>query len=365
MPQKPVNPTTQLIFLGVLCAIAAALVWRIMEPFLPPVFFAVVLAIVCYPLYEKLLERLRRPGLAALVSVLLILALVLAPAIFIATQVVSEARHLYQSLARQSAAEGGWSEYLNSLVAGPVEWVASRTGIAVPHIQTLLVERAQWVSGKLVGWMGALAGNVTATISQTVICFITLFFLLRGGGRARAWVVQVAPMEKARIEELLHTAADAIIANVSGTLTVAAAQGFLVGLGFLFTGLPSPVLWGVCASFCSLIPLVGAAIVWAPGAIALAASGAWGKAIFLAVWGAGVVGMADNVIRPVLLAGRVQMNMLLILFSLLGGMQFFGLTGLIAGPVLFSVAFALFRIFGEVLEERAKLTSQADESPPG
>jgi predicted PurR-regulated permease PerM len=353
MTHMPVNPKTQLIFLGVLCAVAAALVWQIMKPFLPPVFFAMVLAIVCYPLHERVLARVRRPGPAALVSVLLVLALVLTPAVLIAAKVVNEAGQLYQTLAAQSAAKGGWSEWVTQKVEGPVEWAASRTGIAVPRIQTMLLERAEWLSGRLVRWMGTLAGDITATISQTGICFITLYFLLRGGRRARSWVVRVAPMERARAEELLSTAAGAIVANVSGTLAVAAAQGALVGIGFLFTGLHSPVLWGVSAAFCSLIPLVGAALVWVPGVVVLALSGAWGKAIFLAVWGAAVVGLADNVIRPMLLAGRVRMNMLLILFSLLGGMQFFGLSGLIAGPVLFSVAFALFRLFGEVIEERA------------
>jgi predicted PurR-regulated permease PerM len=363
MPDKQVHPQTQLIFLGALCAVAAFLVWQIMEPFLPPVFLAAVLAIGCYPLHERILRKLRRKNLAALVSMLLILALVLAPAVFIVAQVASEARHIYQALARESAEEGGWSRYLSGLIEGPVEWITARTGVEMPRLETLLVERIEWLSGRLARWLGALLGNVTALLSQTVICFFTLFFLLRGGHAIRDRLFQILPMERHRLEELLRTAADAIVANVSGTLTVAAVQGFLTGLGFLFTGLPSPVLWGVCAAFCSLIPVVGAAIVWAPGALILVASGSWAKAIFLAVWGAAVVGMADNVVRPLLLAGRTQMNMMLILFSLLGGMQFFGLAGLIAGPVLFSVAFALFRIFGEVLEERTGVNAPPAEPP--
>src|SRR5439155_24481511 len=138
-----------------------------------------------------------------------------------------------------------------------------------------------------------------------------------------------------------------ITASVYRILSVAAAQGTLTGLAFWVLGVPSPVLWGVVTSMFSLIPVIGSAAVWLPASIILMATGAWWKGIVLLGWGAGVVGLIDNLIRPLIVIQRVRIHALYVLVAVLGGLRAFGLLGLFIGPVILSVTLTLFRMLDE------------------
>jgi predicted PurR-regulated permease PerM len=143
---------------------------------------------------------------------------------------------------------------------------------------------------------------------------------------------------------LFSDVGQSIIANFYGIGAVALAQGTLTAIIFLILGLPSPVLWGVAAALFSMIPIVGPAIVWAPAALALGFGGSWGKAIILAAYGAGVIGLADNFIRPYVVSGRVNMHPLLVFVALLGGAQTFGILGLFIGPAALTLAVAVIEL---------------------
>ena len=132
-----------------------------------------------------------------------------------------------------------------------------------------------------------------------------------------------------------------------GVVAVALAQGTLGAIGYAIAGLPSVVIWSVATALMSMIPLAGAASVWAIASIYLLAIGSWGKAIFMVAWGAGVISTADNIVRPLVLSGRVKLHTLLIFFSLLGGVKAFGIIGLFVGPIIVSVAMALLKILQE------------------
>jgi predicted PurR-regulated permease PerM len=134
---------------------------------------------------------------------------------------------------------------------------------------------------------------------------------------------------------------DSVFANLYGMLAVALAQGSLSAIAFAILGIPSPVLLGVLAGICSLIPLIGPALVWLPACIFLFATGHWIKAVILLAWGALVVGTSDNIIRPLVIMGRVKLHPLLLLFGLIGGVKEFGFIGLFIGPAIMSLIFAL------------------------
>jgi predicted PurR-regulated permease PerM len=146
---------------------------------------------------------------------------------------------------------------------------------------------------------------------------------------------------------LIATISASIEANIYGVLAVSLAQGTLGAIGYAIAGLPSVIIWSVATALFSMIPLAGAASVWVTATIYLLVAGSWGKAIFMAAWGAGVISTADNVVRPLVLSGRVEIHTLLIFFSLLGGVRAFGLVGLFVGPIIVSVAIALLRILEE------------------
>lgn len=207
-----------------------------------------------------------------------------------------------------------------------------------------------WVeaaSATLVRVLRSAIANLAGLLLNGMVTLFSLFFLFRDGRAIRRYATHVLPLEPRQIERLFSEVGRSVIANMYGVLAVAAAQGGLTGLAFLVLGLPSPVLWGLVAGLFSMIPLVGPPIVWAPASIYLALSGAWGKAILLAVLGAGVIGLADNFIRPYVVSGRVSLHPLLVFFALLGGAQAFGLMGLFIGPAVVAVTAALAELLRE------------------
>lgn len=336
-----------LITLAILALLCAALVFLLLVPFVQPLTFAAVLAVAFEPLYERVARLIRRPAAAALAMTLLIVFLVLTPLAVLSVNLIQEARNLYQTLSQESLQQGGWPAYAAQLVEAPIQWAALKTGIAAPDIKAMLVERVQILAGLLGAWGASLLANLTSTLGDALLTVFFLFFLFLEGRPIRDGIYWWSPLSPQRTAELLGAIKDSIIANVHGMAAVSLAQGLLTSVGFLIAGLGAPVLAGVAAAVCALIPLAGTALVWGPAAIYLLFQGAWGKALFLALWGLIVVGMSDNLVRPWVLAGRTGMNTLMVFFSLMGGLHAFGYIGVFAGPVIFSTAIAVFRMLRE------------------
>jgi predicted PurR-regulated permease PerM len=176
-----------------------------------------------------------------------------------------------------------------------------------------------------------------------------LFFVLRDGPATAQQVVQMLPIEDRRRTRLWQHLADVTRAVFLGIGLTALVQGILVGIGFWIAGLPSPLVFGVVAVLVALIPMVGSALVWVPGALFLAARGEYGYAIFLAAWGAVVVGMVDNFLRPMLISGRADVPTLAVFVGVMGGLAAFGFIGLFVGPIVLGLLVALFRYESEKL----------------
>jgi predicted PurR-regulated permease PerM len=254
---------------------------------------------------------------------------------------------LYGWLNERQSMEGGWREYAGNLAQRPLDWVAGRTGMSEQQLKQAVLDRLQNLSTALLDWAKSLVVNIGGTIVNTVIMLLTLFFLLRDGERIRDRIGALLPLEDHRYRQLIETISASIAANMYGVVAVSLAQGTLGAIGYAIAGLPSVMLWSVATSLFSMIPLAGAASVWGAACIYLLAIGHWGKAIFMLAWGAGVISTADNIVRPLILSGRVKLHTLLIFFSLLGGVKAFGVIGLFVGPIIVSVAMALLKILEE------------------
>lgn len=354
-----------LLALVLLASASAALVILLLAPFLKPLLFAAVLAVAFEPLYERLLRLLRSTALAALAATLIIVMLVLAPLGLIAVNVIQEAGVVYQAAAHYTSQQGGWAAWTAKAIEQPVQWVAAKTGLPAPDVKAALLDQAQALVKLLGSWGASLLSNITVSLANGLLALFILFFLFLEGPKIRDGLYEWSPLPREKTAVLLGAIRDSIIANFHGIAAVAVAQGALTSLGFLLTGLAAPVFWGVAAAICSLIPVVGTAIVWLPAALFLLLQGAWGKALLLALWGSVVVGMSDNVVRPWVLSGRTGMNGLLVFFALMGGMQAFGVIGLFAGPVIFSTAAAVFRMLREEMARSAEITfSEAPAARP-
>ena len=182
---------------------------------------------------------------------------------------------------------------------------------------------------------------------DTIVVFFILFFLFRDGPKIHHGLAESVPLTHQQAKKLMARISEIIVASAYGGIAVGFAQGSLTGVAFWVLGLSSPVVWALLASLASLVPLVGTAIVWLPGAVVLLASGHWIKALLLFGWGAAVVAQVDALVRPYVVSGRAKMHNLLIFFALLGGVRAFGFIGIFIGPVVVSVTVVLLGMIRE------------------
>jgi predicted PurR-regulated permease PerM len=350
MFQAEPDKKLSLVFLVLFAAATLYLSYVIARPFLTPILSATFIAIAIYPVYLRLSRKFQNRGGAALVATLIVLIAIVLPAVLIVDKLAHETTAVYGWLNQRQAVEGGWREYVGSLVDPPLQWIATRTGMSVDQLRQTALDRLQDMNAALLKWAKSMLVNIGGTLFDTVIMLLTLFFLLRDGSRIRNRIGRLLPIEAHRYQQLIATISSSITANLYGVVAVALAQGTLGAIGYTIAGLPSVLLWSVATAMISMIPFAGAASVWIIGTLYLLAVGDWGKAIFLAAWGAGVISTADNIVRPLVLSRGVKLHTLLVFFSLLGGVRAFGIIGLFIGPIIVSVAMALL----EILEEERR-----------
>ena len=331
-----------LITLGIVLAIALYLCWLMLLPFVNVILWAAVLSVVFYPLHRRIHERIGSPAGAAAVSTLLVVVLILLPATFITIAVVRElagaADNLQAGVQRLSSA---------STIPG-LGWVLDRTR---GYVDIDPVAAQEFIAERLQVWGGALAastllvvGGAVGAIVQMVLVVFTLFYLFRDGDRIRRAVYDILPLERIQMHDIAVRTREVIAATIYGVLVIAAIQGTLGAMIFWLLGLPSPILWGVVMFFLSMIPMAGSFLVWVPAAIYLALTGTYLQAGILVAWGALVIGTIDNFLSPRLVGRRARLHELLIFFSVLGGLQVFGVLGLVLGPVIVAVTLALIEM---------------------
>ena len=227
------------------------------------------------------------------------------------------------------------TEGLPAGIDGDLEGDQGRSPFPLPARPTeLLAEGARRTMSFLAPQAGAIITDVFATLGSLLAMLFALFFMLRDGASMAAQLRDLLPLQERDRDRLLSDTRDLVIASVGAGLAVAAAQGTVGGVAFWLLGLGAPVFWGVLLAFCSLIPVVGAALVWAPAGLWLLLSGETGRGVAMLLVGVLGISMVDNVLRPLLLSGRTQVNGLVIFFGLLGGAAAFGFIGLVIGPII-------------------------------
>lgn len=192
-----------------------------------------------------------------------------------------------------------------------------------------------------------MAAGVTSVVASSIVTVFAMFLLFRDGEAIVARIIALLPFEPTRSDAMLFRIRDVIYASVYGVVVIAMIQGLLCGSIFWVLGIPSAALWGTVTVLTSVLPLVGAAAVWVPGVIYLLVIGHWPQAIVLAAWGTLLVSGVDNFLRPKLVGGRVGLSELVMFFALLGGLQTFGLLGIIMGPVFFAVAASILDVLSD------------------
>jgi predicted PurR-regulated permease PerM len=324
------NRFTQLLFYAVLLLVGY-LAFLVARPFLSALAWAAILATMLVGVQRRLEGRIS-PNLAALATTLLAAVLIIGPAVLIASLVLDQ---LPQALA-----------FLQSLSATTPEqiervWltIRSRSPIGLPEDPTVAISQAvERGASFLVPRAGAFLADALATIGSLFVMLFALFFLLRDARKVGATVRRLLPFSEPEREQLITRTRDLVIASVGAGLTVAFVQGFVGGVTFWLLDLSAPAVWGVAMGFCSLVPILGATIVWVPTSAWLVLTGDVGRGLILAGVGAGIIGTTDNILRPILLSGRTSVNGLVVFIGLLGGVSTFGFVGLVLGPIVLVIA---------------------------
>jgi predicted PurR-regulated permease PerM len=334
----------QAFLLLLVTAISAAFVAMI-RSFLLTILLAAIFAGLSYPAYEWILGRLRhRKTLAAFATLLLLLVLVMAPLLAVLGAGANEALRVTEAV----------RPGLQRLVDQPGE--VDRRLSALPGYDRFAPYRAQILTkaGELVGSTGsflfaALSATTRATalfIFHFFVLLYTMFFFLTGGPGLLTGVLAYLPLTEADKQRMVGKFVSVTRATLKGTILIGAAQGLLGGLAFWTVGIDGAIFWGTVMTVLSIIPGVGGALVWIPAAIILMISGEMWRGIVLALFCALVVGSVDNLLRPRLVGQDTKMHELLIFFSTLGGLMFFGASGFILGPILAALFVTAWEMFG-------------------
>jgi predicted PurR-regulated permease PerM len=312
------------------------------QPFMGVIAWATVLVIVFYPVHKRLARRIKRPSLAALVSCVLVILIILVPVALITLAVVNELSGALQSLQ-------GMINYVldpNSRLTGPILNFLSRfVDINQLRSEEFLLARLRGVSGQIAGQTLGFLGGLASFVVQMFFVIFTMYYFFKDGENISRNIRDALPLEREQADGIMSRTREVIDASVYGVISIAIIQGTLGGLAFWVLGLPSAIIWGVVMTFLSMVPMLGAFLVWVPGAIYLALTGHWVKALLLALWGTLVIGMIDNFLRPKLVGSRTRLHELLIFFAVLGGLSVFGVLGVVLGPVVVAITLALVDVY--------------------
>ncbi len=356
------NKRTTIIFLSALMLIVLALAFVITRSFLKPFAFAIILAVVFYPLHERILRwNKRRVGRSSLLSTLLLILLFAVPSFIVTVLAANEALTAAHYLNRRSVEEGGFTTLVLTIADRPIRYVGHWVDLSKYDFRAMISSNAQKASVWLVGFGANLLGGVARFVVDSLITFVVVFFLFRDGAQWAYRAGTFLPLSPEQVARLYRNISDTIIANVYGILSVGVAQGVAVGIALRIMGMESSLLLGLATGFASIIPVVGSALVWVPVTIYLLVTGSLGKGLFLLVYCIVVVSSIDNIVRPWVVGGRVELHPLVLLFFIFGGVEAFGFLGLFLGPVVASVLAALFDILREELKPPSPAPVQAGD----
>lgn len=337
---------------------------RILSPFATALTAALIVTLVFYPLHARLAPHFSSPNRAAMVSTVLALLTVILPFLMLAWLLLDEAAAVFPHV-RDLIAEPldgapgkalplpGWLRSLwqrgTALLAA---WQVDVRGIALESVRQL--------GNNLTGYGADLLKNFVLLVFDVVVLVVAIFFFFRDGPQLVRAVVGLIPMEEKDKRMIIARLDQTLSAILRSAFITASVQGLLAGIGFAVAGLGFPVLLGFATALLALVPVAGAAVVWAPAGLYLLASGEQVAGIGLLVWGAVAVSMSDNLIRTVLISGQTHLSLLLLFPGILGGLQVYGVAGALIGPLVIATLLAFARIYHEQYTARG----QAQAAPP-
>jgi predicted PurR-regulated permease PerM len=324
------------------------LLFLIFRPYLGTLVFATVLSSLCYPFHSRILKWCRgRENVAAFLTGILLIVIVVVPLVSFSAALVYQGVELFGKIETWLEAgnleqflSGNWVQSLYQMVEQKLAWI----GVEQVNLRKVLMDASSALGQLLLSWGKGFLGNVTGLVLRSLLLIVIIFYLLRDGKSILQRLRDLSPLSREQEEKLVERIRSLSRTVVLANVATAAAQGIVGGIGLWISGIPA-LFWGTMMAFTSLIPAVGTAIVWLPAVCYLFILGSWGKGIFLAAWSAVVVGSIDNFLRPFLMKGEGAISSIYLFFAILGGIQLFGIVGVLYGPLILGVAAILLYLY--------------------
>ncbi len=332
----------QTISFLVLLAIVFVLVLFIFKPFVNIVALAVILAILFHPVYKWLNGKTNRPAVAAGLTVLIILLLIAIPIWFFGQVIFNEIVSLYERYRN-----GGFVIDKSQIIST----LPDQLQTVVQSVSTDINSYIGRFSSQAFASFSAIVSNIASFVIATFMLFFIVYYLLRDGSKIKEVIKDISPISSENENKLIDRIITAVNGVVKGSFLVALAQGVVATVGFLIFGVPEAFLWGLFTVVAALVPTVGTSLSLIPAVIYLFVTGHTGQAIGLIIWGAAAVGLVDNFLGPKLVGRSAKLHPVLVLLSVIGGIQFFGVLGFLIGPILLAIFVALVDMYRNDFKE--------------
>jgi len=339
-----------LIFILFFTFLVFYLFYRILSPFLEPIFWAIIISIVCYPFFQKLQRIMKqRRSLSAMTMTLLVVFILLLPLTLLIVNLANEVVKGYYWV-EEMTKEGRLQAYLEQIRGIPIldrafEKLGQYIDLSQIDPQHLLLKNIQKVSTFFFNQSSIILKGLSGFVIGFLFALLSLYYLFKDGHHLFETLKEILPIRPKERDLLFHRLQEMIIATIYGGVLIAVIQGLLGGVSFWILRIPSPVLWGTAMALLSFIPFGGTALIWGPTAIFLFIQGTFIKGIILLAIGVFIISMVDNVLRPFFVGARTKIHPLLLLFAVLGGIQVFGMIGLVAGPLIAVLCITLIEIY--------------------
>jgi predicted PurR-regulated permease PerM len=327
----------------VLFAAALYAFWRTIEPIWVPLFMGMIIAVGAHPAHKKLLHKLggKKPGLAAGMITGAVMVFVLGLITFLVFVVGHRIIVLAQSIATRYQNRGAVG-----LLGRDVTALLLRIGLRPDNIQERVADLAKSVADFLGHGATSLLAGIFAGIFVFIFTAMTSYYLLREGSDGTWWLVEMLPLPNGQVEEIVRDVRDVTRAMLMSTGVMSLYQAVTAGLGYWILGVDSPLVWASLTGIASVLPALGTALVWFPIGLVMMATGHLYPGIGVILWGGVVVVfVADYVLRPKLVGTKIKMNDLLVFVAIFGGIEAFGILGLVLGPIAVAVLLSLLRIY--------------------
>jgi predicted PurR-regulated permease PerM len=339
-----------LIFILFLTFVSFYFLYQILSPFLESIFWAILLATVFYPVFQKLQRLLKkREVLSGITMTLLVILVIVLPFSLLIVSLANEVVGAYHGL-EEMIKTGRLETYLEQIRKIPLfNWIWERLNQHLDLSQIdpprLLLKNLQQVSTFLFNQTSKILKGLSTFVIGFFFTLLSLYYLFKDGDRLFGRLKEILPIPTRERDLLILRFKEMVYATIYGGLLIAIIQGVLGGVIFWILGISSPILWGTAMAFFSFIPIGGTALIWVPAAILLFVQGAFLKGIILLGLGVFGISMVDNLLRPFFISAKTNIHPLLLFFAVLGGIQAFGLIGLVVGPLIATLCLTLIEIY--------------------